>query len=444
MNTPLKLPTSIGGFPEFLPAQQRAADAITARIKTVYESFGYTPLETAVVEKIDTLLAKGIDAKEVYGLRRLNAEDGEGDKDLALRFDLTVPLARYVVQNQNDLVFPFRRYQIQPVWRGERQQKGRYRQFHQCDIDMLGDGTLPLAADAEILACAITTLAAILPKGTDFTLRINNRKLLQGTLMDKGAQNLSAAIKVIDDAEKVGWRVTEENLVTKAGMSTDNARKTVEFLRLDMFQMETWAKGDVPGPLAQEGARELEQVVTLALNLLPQNLHKHLKYDLTIARGLDYYTGTVVETRLHAAPELGSICSGGRYENLTSSLGKKQIPGVGVSIGLTRLLTWLLTQEPYASTPASPATILVACQDEALRGNYAAFAQSMRNDGHNVEVHPGGQALGTQLKNAAKRGITYALIANVDDIALRQVQLKNLTTGEQTTVALDDLPNHLK
>jgi histidyl-tRNA synthetase len=209
----------ISGFPEYLPAQQRAFDAITAKIRHAYESFGYTPLETAAVERTEVLISKGIDAKEVYGLRRLAASTGAGDddttgaKELALRFDLTVPTARYVAQHYGQLVFPFRRHQIQPVWRGERPQKGRYRQFHQCDIDYIADGAgnLPLAADAEILACAFTALSSL---GLKFTMRVNNRKLLNGLFAQAGIaeENRTAAIKIIDDIEKQPNAVTLEKL----------------------------------------------------------------------------------------------------------------------------------------------------------------------------------------------------------------------------------------
>jgi len=435
----IKLTGAVGGFPEFLPAQQRAADEIISIIKTQYESYGYTPLETATVEKIETLLAKGIAAKEVYGLRRLNAEDGEGDKELALRFDLTVPLARYVVQNQNELVFPFRRYQIQPVFRGERPQKGRYRQFHQADIDILGQETLPLSADAEVIACATQTLAAILPKGEEFILRINNRKLLQGLVAWAGSADIPAAIKTIDNAEKVGWPKTIEGLIQTA-IAAPKAEDLAALLQAS--NLENLTKLGLSGE-AEEGLTELQTVLSLAKTLLPPALHGNLKADLTIARGLDYYTGTVVETVVASAKELGSVCSGGRYENLTASLGKKAIPGVGLSIGLSRLLAWLLTQEPWASMPATPATVLVTCQDENLMAYYAKVAQTLRQAGIKTELHPGGQALGTQIKNGVKRGLTFAIMANDDDAKANRVQLKNLATATQSEQALETLPTAL-
>ena len=428
-----KLVGDVGGFPEYLPRQQRGFDLAMQRIKAVYESFGYTPLETAGVERIETLVSKGISAKEVYGLRRLNAEDGDdGAKDVALRFDLTVPMARYVSQNWGELVFPFRRYQTQPVWRGERPQSGRYRQFYQCDVDIIGDGTLPLSADAEVLAVAVTALDKLGVGG--FTLRVNNRKLLEGIIRWSGATDGAVAIKLIDDAEKVGWEKTQMLLQEKAGTAADKAKKLCAVLRAE--EAVPSAELDEEGRI---GFEELQTVLALTRDMLPEALHPALAADLSIARGLDYYTGTVVETRLHAAPELGSICSGGRYENLTASLGKKVLPGVGLSIGLSRLMSWLLGQADYAALGATPATVFVACQDEALRGYYSEIARMLRDAGISVEQHTGEQKLGTQMKNADKRGIAWGILANAEDAEARQVQVKNLQTGEQQAIVLHDI-----
>lgn len=427
---------AISGFPEYLPRQQRGFNLAAGRVRDVYERFGFTPLETAAVERAETLIAKGIAAKEVYGLRRLAADEGEGDKELALRFDLTVPLARYVVQNQNDLVFPFRRYQLQPVWRGERAQAGRYRQFYQFDIDTIGDGSLPLAADAEVLAAGAMALEA-LGVGA-FTLRVNNRKLLAGLLRWAGIHddNQLLAIKLVDDAEKVGWEKTEAGLVA---LGSPLAGPLVKLLRAaEPLRVLQEVELDDEG---RAGAAELATVLELARGMgAPANA---LKADLTIARGLDYYTGTVVETRLHAAPELGSIMSGGRYDNLTANLGKKQMPGVGISIGISRLCSWLLAQEPYASLPASPAMVLLACQDETLLTHYAQVAGNLRAHGVAVEQALGGK-LATQLKNADKRGLRYALIIGQQEMETGTAMLKDLTTGTQESVALANLPARLK
>lgn len=385
--------SAISGFPEYLPAQQRAFDAIVARIRAAYEQFGYTALETAVVERTDTLLAKGIDAKEVYGLRRLAAGEGEdGAKELALRFDLTVPTARYVAQNYGQLVFPFRRHQIQPVWRGERPQAGRYRQFHQCDIDYIADGAgaLPLAADAEILACAYTALKGL---GLKFTMRVNNRKLLNGLFAQAGIATPEAryaALKIIDDLEKQPREISLEKLAAltpKAANVLDVLTGKAEVV-VDDFTREGW--DELQAVLAQAKAGVADKEVGI-------------KADYTIARGLDYYTGTVVETVLHDAPELGSICSGGRYENLAENLSERALPGVGISIGISRLATWLMTQNPWQDMAATCAEVYVAY-------GLGEVAAKLRAVGLKVEEGLDDKPLGKQLMNAEKRGLRMAIV----------------------------------
>jgi histidyl-tRNA synthetase len=388
--------TNISGFPEYLPAEQLAFNSIVAKVTQVYQSFGFVPLETAAVERIDTLTSKGIDSKEVYALRRLNAQGDEGDKDIALRFDLTVPLARYVAQNYADLTFPFRRYQVQPVWRGERAQKGRYRQFHQFDIDTIGDATLPIAADAEILAAANLALTAILPAGTQFTMRVNNRQYLQN-LCQKWGYSAYEAIKIIDNLEKIPEAQAVQELATLNPAA--DGKKFITQLKAN--QIDT----------SIEGAEQLQIVLTLTQQMLGGK--GEVVADLTIARGLDYYTGTVVETRLESAPELGSICSGGRYDNLTESLSDRKLPGVGISIGLSRLAVWLMDQEPYKSTPASTASAIVTGPEAATA------AAALRAAGLNVELALGDKSAGQHFQNAAKRGLQYGIVAENGTLTLR-------------------------
>ena len=429
--------TNISGFPEYTPSEQLAFDAITAKIKHVYESFGYVPLETAAVERIETLTSKGIDSKEVYALRRLNAqsEDGDkssadaGDKNLALRFDLTVPLARYVSQNYSSLTFPYRRYQCQPVWRGERPQYGRYRQFHQFDLDVIADGKLPLEADAEIIAASNTALTAILPQGTQFTMRINNRKLLTGLVEGAGytGDQIYQAIKVIDDLEKVSPEEANNRL------TAINGSASVQTL---LTQLRTKDLASLTGltPLAEEGRTELQAVLNTLKSLVPgSSVPGSLVADLTIARGLDYYTGTVVETRLHAAPELGSICSGGRYDNLTASLSERNLPGVGISIGISRLAAWLMDQPPYNAMPATTAKLIVT-------GPAAATTcQQLRAHGVACELAMGDKSAGQHFQTAQKRGLAYGLVA--DDAKL---SLRTFETRAQEDFTLPDLIPHLK
>lgn len=398
--------TNISGFPEYTPSEQLAFDAITTKIRKVYQSFGYVPLETAAVERIETLTSKGIDSKEVYALRRLNAVGDDGDKDIALRFDLTVPLARYVAQNYADLTFPFRRYQCQPVWRGERAQKGRYRQFHQFDLDVIADGKLPIEADAEIIAAAYTALRKILPSGTRFLMRLNNRKLLTGILQLHGFktdQQQAEAIKIIDSAEKVGIDTTIQSLANIVD------RAQAEEVYETLTSKNQLQRKCMQSPLAQEGWDELMAVQDTIHNLLGKKYKSaYFIIDATIARGLDYYTGTVVETLLLQEKSLGSICSGGRYDNLTASLSERNLPGVGISIGISRLAAWLMDQPRYKNLPSTTAKFVVA-------GPQAAQAcHALREAGIPCEQALGDKSLGTHFQTAQKRGLKYGIMADTE------------------------------
>jgi histidyl-tRNA synthetase len=419
--------SAISGFPEYLPAQQRAFDAIVAKIRAAYESFGYTALETAVVERTDTLLAKGIDAKEVYGLRRLAAGEGEdGAKELALRFDLTVPTARYVAQNYGQLVFPFRRHQIQPVWRGERPQAGRYRQFHQCDIDYIADGAgaLPLAADAEILACAFTALSSL---GLKFTMRVNNRKLLNGLFAQAGIVTPEArytALKIIDDLEKQPRAVSLEKLAAL----TPKAASLLDVL--------TGKANVVVDDITREGWDELQSVLANAQAFLG-DIDASIKADYTIARGLDYYTGTVVETVLHDAPELGSICSGGRYENLAENLSERALPGVGISIGISRLATWLMTQAPWNAMAAT-------CAEVYVSNGLLNVAENLRQQGLKVEAGLEYIEQVKQFMKAEKRGLVWAVYTGKDAVVGETVTLRHLPTRQDETLTIDEVVQRIR
>ena len=428
------------GFPEFTPAGQRAFNQAYATLVQVAERFGFTPLETAAVERVATLSSKGVLDKEVYGLRRLKAEDGDDSKDLGLHFDLTVPMARYVSANQQHLVFPFRRWQSQPVWRGERPQVGRYRQFYQFDLDHVGRDTLPVAADAEVLAAAYAGLRAL---GVGpCVLRVNDRRLLTGLLDWAGfatEEAKLAAMKVIDDLEKVAPEVAEARLVAIA--SDAKVAALLNLLRAE-DGLAALAQVDLP-EVGQAGLASVTEVLGLAKTLAGlAKEDRSIRLDLSIVRGLDYYTGTVAETRLLAAPHLGSICSGGRYENLTASLGGSQLPGVGMSFGLSRLMVHLLSLPEFANLAATPAQVGVTCQSEAALPTYAALAQTLRAAGLNVEQCLSG-ALGTQIKNLAKRGVVWAVMANADELAGGTVQLKHLPSGAQTLVPVAELAGHI-
>lgn len=438
--------SAISGFPEYLPAQQLAFDAMVAAVAEVYQTYGYVPLETPAVERIDTLTSKGIDSKEVYALRRLNVQgdDDDGSKDLALRFDLTVPLARYVAQHYANLIFPFRRYQVQPVWRGERPKNGRYRQFYQFDLDYIGEGQLPLAADAEVIAAAHQALNAL---GVGpFTMRINNRKFLRGLLEIHGyatPQTQAAALKVVDDLEKLEEAQILHNLKEIDGDANPEgllhlikAWQNKPFAEI-MRQSQEFRSN----PLFAEGADELAALLKNLEALLEHgdSANGLVIVDVTIARGLDYYTGMVLETRLEGAPELGSICSGGRYENLTASLGDRNLPGVGISIGLSRLAGWLMQQPHYSNIAATTAHICMADTGEDTLPYASRVAALLRAAGIGVEQMFSRQGLGQQMQKAEKRGLEWAISASADDMAARQVQLKNLKTRSQQVVPLDDL-----
>ncbi len=405
----------ISGFPEYTPAQQLAFGRIVATIQGVYSRFGYTPLETPAVERIDTLVSKGIDSKEVYALRRLNVQgDDDGAKELALRFDLTVPTARYVAQHYPTLVFPFRRQQTQPVWRGERPKAGRYRQFYQCDIDYIADGELPLAADAEIIACAFTALKEL---GLRFTMRVNNRTVLHDMLSACGfaADTHTAAIAVIDDMEKRPRDAIAADLAALGGDATGLLNMLANAAALP----------------ATQGVTDARRVLSLIERMIGAEAMASVVFDPTIARGLNYYTGTVVETVLHEAPELGSICSGGRYENLAEGLSGRHLPGVGISIGLSRLASWMMAQNgPFAPAAASPAQVFVAHADGF---DAAPVVAALRARGVAVEQSFDALPVAKQLMNADKRGLRYGIVG-VDGPL---VQLRVFATRTTEALTLD-------
>ena len=417
--------TNISGFPEYLPSEQLAFNSIIRTIESIYQTYGYVPLETAAVERIDTLTSKGIDSKEVYALRRLNAQGDEGDKDIALRFDLTVPMARYVAQNYGSLNFPYRRYQCQPVWRGERPQLGRYRQFHQFDLDVVAENTLPLTADAEVIAAAWTALKTIIPPGKKFRMKLNNRKFLQGMLECFGFSNSSEqyiAIKIIDDYEKVNLETTLQKLKELNPKADGNG--LISYL-IKPNEEET-SKLNLP-KLGQEGLTELLTVKALVkelLNISTQEDADSIIFDFKIARGLDYYTGTVIETTLLDAPELGSICSGGRYDNLAASLSDRNLPGVGLSIGISRLAAWLMDQPPYNSMPATPAQLIV------LGAAAPALCQHIRKAGIACELALGDKSPGQHFMAAEKRGIKFGIVAESPDFAT----IRTFATRQQAQV----------
>lgn len=433
-------PTPIGGFPEFDPPTQILFNDFLRVISGHYQRVGAVPIETPAVERIETLLAKGGNEKEIYAIRRLAAEEGDDGKDLALRFDLTVPLARYVVQHAADLTFPFRRMQMQPVWRGERQQAGRYRQFYQCDIDVVGEGSLSLINDAE-MPVVINGIFTELGIGR-FTILVNNRKILTGFLASLGLESSSAvgaALKIVDSLGKVGTEQAHLQL-RELGVGNGEIGRLVEFFSISLPTDQTLAylRDGIANEEMRQGVGELETVVSyMRMMGLPE---ENFRIDPAIARGLDYYTGTVYETRLEAHPALGSICSGGRYDNLLRSLGAdRDLPGVGISIGLTRLLPRLIDAGIVKVGPATVAPVLVTTLDPAQLEKYLAFGAVLRNSGLNTEIYTEPKKLAVQMRYANRKGFSVVVIAGEEEFSAGTVVVRRLVDGEQTTISQADL-----
>ncbi|NBC33481.1 MAG: histidine--tRNA ligase [Alphaproteobacteria bacterium] len=435
-------PQPVSGFPEWLPEQKLVEERWLAVIRREFARYGFTPIETPAIERKEVLAAKGVVEKEIYALSRLAAGEGEDPAtEMALHFDLTVPLARYVAQHFASLTFPFRRYQIQKVWRGERPQAGRFREFYQCDIDAIGNGSLGLLNDAE-MPCVIHAIFSQLDIGR-FVVRLNNRKILQGYLESLGlpAERTPAALRVIDGLDKVGRDQVRHELQGQAGLDGAAAERLLGFLE---SEGELGALRRIEaGPLFEQGVAELTEVVD-GLHALGMPAEA-FAIDLGIARGLDYYTGTVYETVLVDRPDFGSICSGGRYDNLAGTFTKQQLPGVGISIGLTRLLARLFEAELVKPGPATAADVLVTVMDKAVLPQTLNLARDLRAAGLNTEVYTQlNKKLGDQLKYADKKGFPIVVIAGEDELARGEVTVKHLASGEQVTVPQRDLPHAVR
>jgi len=429
----------VSGFPEWSPSEQMLYNHYCDIIRKHYERFGFVPLRTPLVERVETLTSKGGEAKEIYGLRRLMASEELVDESkLALRFDHTVPLARFVVQNSGTLTFPFRRYSMGPVFRGERPQDGRYRQFDQIDIDIIGRETLPLLCDAEVVA-VIASVFQELSFG-DFVIRINNRKIFQGMFEDAGIdkEQLNSAMRAVDKIEKIGKEKVIDELV-EIGMTSEKAQNITKIMGssgttdelLDMLRNMDM------GELFAAGVKDLTEVVqnVRALGVDEGDFH----VDLSIARGLDYYTGTVYETRLVAHPEIGSICSGGRYEELTEVFGGKKFPGVGISIGLSRLFGKLLKTGIIKGEKHTTAQVLVLQLDKQFMMDYLGIAAELRKSGVNTEVYPEQKKFDKQMKFANKKGFETVVIMGEDEVAAGTVIIKDMASRKQKTVARQDI-----
>jgi len=424
-------PRTPPGVLELLPPQQIAFQRMLDTVRRGFERFGFLPVETPAFEVADVLLTKtgGETEKQVYFVQSTGAMSEGKAPELALRFDLTVPLARYVAQHEHELNFPFRRYQIQRVYRGERNQAGRYKEFYQCDIDVIGKDSLPLAYDAELPAI-IYGIFTELAFGT-FTIKLNNRKLLRG-LLDAFGWTADQHTAVLHEVDRLGKTPDPEvvDLITKVAPERGEAgAKLVALMRGTDGGTGTLAalQAYAENPTVAEGLAELRAVYegTIALGVPASQL----KLDLSIARGLDYYTGTVYETFLDAHPGLGSICSGGRYENLAGHYTKSKLPGVGISIGATRLFYQLLKMNVVGAEAASIAQVLVLNVEAPLSAVYASVATELRQAGLNIEVYGGDDKLGKQLKYADRAKVPLAILLGTREKEAGVIKVKDLREG---------------
>ena len=425
-------PRTLSGFMELLPNEQILFNQMKEQIENTYKKFGFLPLDTPVIELSEVLLAKagGETEKQIY---RFN----KGDNDLSLRFDLTVPLSKYVAKNYGNLSFPFRRYQIGNVYRGERTQKGRFREFYQCDIDIIGDGELDLINDAELPSVIYTIFKNL---GFDnFTIRINNRKILNGLFEEIGQKENSVAIlRIIDKIDKIGKEAVEKEL-QDLNVSKEAISKIMNFIAIEGSSDEKIQKLkelNFASETFKIGVQELEYVVkNMRLFGIPES---NFKVDLTIARGLDYYTGTVYETFLNDYRELGSVCSGGRYENLAEYYTDKKLPGVGVSIGLTRLFYKLNELNLIKAEKKSISDVLIIPMVEDLSVPIW-LATKLRDNGVKTEIYLNHKKLKAKFKYADKLEIPYVIIIGEDEINQNKFKLKDMKTGDEKEFAFNDI-----
>ncbi len=393
----------LSGFPEWLPGERIVEQHVVDHLRRTFELHGFGSLETRAVESLEQLSRKGDIQQEVYVLRRLHAADGESDKGLGLHFDLTVPFARYVLENAGHLEFPFRRYQIQKAWRGERPQEGRYREFLQADIDVVDRDSLPFHYDVEVAVVVAEALRGLpLPP---VTIQVNNRKLAEGFFRGLGASDPSAALRAIDKLDKIGPDGVRALLTAEAGLADRAAGRCLDLASIrtgDTSFVDRVRALGVQDPLLDEGLEELVRVVEGVQAVAPGILVA----DLRIARGLDYYTGTVFETVLDGHEDLGSIGGGGRYDALASD-GRTTYPGVGVSIGVTRILGRVLGRGLVGASRPVPTCVLVAVADESARGESDRVATALRARGIACEVAPSAAKYGRQIRHADRRGIPF-------------------------------------
>ncbi|MBD5084220.1 MAG: histidine--tRNA ligase [Clostridiales bacterium] len=426
-------PRTLSGFMELLPARQAQFERMAELLRKAYSLYGFTPLDTPIIEASEVLLAKagGETEKQIYRFTK-------GDSDLSLRFDLTVPLAKYVALHYADLSFPFRRFQIGKVYRGERAQRGRFREFYQADIDVIGDGKLDIVNEAEIPAVIYQTFTSLGLKR--FQIRVNNRKILNGFYqLIHWNHRAGDIMRVVDKLDKIGAEKVGLMLYDEVGMDQDAVDEVLKFISIKGDNQEVLSALEEyrgQNETFDQGLDELNTVVKyLAAFGVPED---HFTVDLTIARGLDYYTGTVYETAMLDHPEIGSICSGGRYDNLAEYYTDKQLPGVGISIGLTRLF-YVLEEQGYLNDQlnTAPADVLILPMTDDL-SPAIAFATKLRQAGVRAQLYTEQKKFKQKMSYADRLGVPFAAFLGEDEIAQGKVSLKDMATGEQKLLDVDE------
>lgn len=436
MGNDIVKPSILPGFMELNPGDQILFNRMMDTIRRNYEKFGFLPIDTPVIEKSEVLLAKGggETEKQIYKVVK-------GSTDMSMRFDLTVPLARYVAQHYSELNFPYRRYHIGKVYRGERNQKGRFREFYQADIDIIGNGKLDIINDAEIPSVIYSTFRDL--GFEDFTIKINNRKILSGFFSSIEIDDAHLVLRTVDKLEKIGMKKVEEELEAN-GLSQDQIHSIKRFIQIEGSNDEiinALSEMRIDDDLFKEGLDEIETVVKyLRLFEVPES---NFAIDLTIARGLDYYTGTVYETLLDEYPSIGSVCSGGRYDNLATYYTKQQLPGVGISIGLTRLF-YQLMEAGIINTQESSLTKVLVIPMEGYMDESIKLAAALRKEDIFTQIYLEETKLGKKFNYADKMGIPFVIVIGEEEKKTGEYTLRDMKSGQQTKYDMNSLIEVLK
>ena len=426
-------PRTLSGFMELPPREQMKMEAMMEILRRSYSLYGFTPLDTPVIESAEVLLAKGggETEKQIYRFSK-------GESDLALRFDLTVPLAKYVAGHYSELSFPFRRYQIGKVYRGERAQRGRFREFYQADIDVIGDGKLDIINEAEIPAIIYSTFTKLGLR--NFKIKVNNRKLLNGFYAMNGMSEKAGEImRTVDKLDKIGEKKVKQLLVDEVKMYPDKAENVLDFMAITGSNAEVIARLEDYRGMDAQFDQGLDELITVTKYLADFGVpEENFALDLTIARGLDYYTGTVYETEMTRHPEIGSVCSGGRYDNLAEYYTDKQLPGVGISIGLTRLF-YVLNEQGLLSDEiiTAPCDALVLPMTEEL-GPAVAAATALRQGGVRTQLYGEKRKFKAKMSYADKLGVPFVVLLGEDEIREGLLSVKDMTSGEQKKLSAEE------